>query len=129
MNFEITKDRWVDFFETLSKRRYEWKTKVEVLKGDLGDQMLSDGLPFNGITVEVNDDKVLIDISVGESPESHQTHNIENPTKVAFLPASEGRFDVINIEEADGTRTLISFIEPAGIIVGYAEIGVIAMAG
>jgi hypothetical protein len=128
MNLEITKERWTNFFDTLSKRRYEWRTKVEILKPDLGDQVLSDGLPLNGITAEVDNDRVTIGISVGESSESHQTHNIENPTKVAFLPAADGHGDVIDIEEADGTKTLISFIEPAAIIVGFTEIGVIASA-
>jgi hypothetical protein len=128
MNFQITKDRWSDFFETLSKRRYEWRTRIEVLNADLGDQVLSDGLPFNGVTAESNQDRVSIQISVAKSPESHQSHSIENPTRVAFLPASDSHGDVIDIEEADGTKTLISFIGPAGIIVGYKEIGVIASA-
>jgi hypothetical protein len=128
MNLEITKDRWVDFFDTLSRRRYEWRTKVEVLHADMGDQILSDGLPLNGITAELDDDRTTIDISVGESPASHQTHNIENPTKVAFLPAADGHGDVIDIEEADGTKTLITFIEPATIIVGFTEIDMFASA-
>lgn len=128
MNLEITKERWVDFFEALSKRLYEWRTKIEVLRADMGDQVLSDGLPLNGITAELDDDRATIDISVGDGPGSHQTHNIENPTKVAFLPAADGHGDVIDIEEADGTKTLISFIEPADIIVGFTEIDMFASA-
>lgn len=129
MNFEIKKENWADFFETLSKRRYEWKTRIEVLAGDMGDQVLTEGLPLNGITVETKGDRTTIDISVGENTESHQTHNIKNPTRIAFLAAADTHDDVIDIEEADGTKTLITFIEPMGIIVGYTQIDMAIGAG
>jgi hypothetical protein len=121
MNFEIIRDDWAMFFESLGKRRYEWTTKVEVLNSEMGDQILTDGLPLNGITVETRGDRITIDISVGENTDAHQTHNIQNPIRVAFLAADDAHGDVIDIEEEDGTKTLITFIEPMGIIAGYAE--------
>ena len=129
MNIEIKKENWADFFDTLSKRRYEWKTKIEVLAGEMGDQVLTEGLPLNGITVETKGDRTAIDVSVGENTESHQTHNIKNPTRIAFLAASEGHSDVIDIEEEDGTKTLITFIEPMSVIFGYTEIEMAIGAG
>ena len=128
MNLEIKKENWVDFFDTLSKRRYEWKTKIEVLAGKMGDQVLTEGLPLNGITVETKDERTTIDISVGQNTESHQTHNIKNPTRIAFLAGTDYR-DVIDIEEEDGTKTLITFVEPMGIVFGYTEIDVAIAAG
>jgi hypothetical protein len=121
MNFEIVKEDWALFFESLGKRRFEWITKVEVLNSEMGDQMLTDGLPLNGITVETRGDRISIDISVGENTDAHQTHNILNPVRVAFLAADNEHGDVIDIEEEDGTKTLITFIEPMGIIAGYTE--------
>ena len=129
MNFEIKKEDWANFFETLSKRRYEWTTKVEVLKSEMGDQVLTEGLPMNGVTMETNGDRITIDISVGENTDAHQTHNILNPVKVAFLAADAHHGDVIDIEEADGTKTLITFIEPMGLLVGYTEVEMVATAG
>jgi hypothetical protein len=129
MNLEIKKENWTDFFESLTNRRFEWKTKIEVLSPEMGDQVLTEGLPFNGVTIETDDDHTTLEISVGESTTSHQTHNIKNPTKVAFLAADDSHGDVIDIEEADGTKTLITFIEPMGIIVGYTEVNVAIAAG
>ena len=122
MNFEIKKDDWVNFFESVSRRRYEWTTKVEVLNSEMGDQVLTDGLPLNGVTLETNGGRITIDISVGENTDAHQTHNILNPTRVAFLPSDSHHGDVIAIEEADGTKTLIAFIEPMGLLVGYTKL-------
>lgn len=126
MNTEIKKEKWNRFLERLSRRRFEWKTKVEVLSPEFGDQILSDSLPLNGITMEIKADTVTIDISVGENAESHQTHMIENPTRIAFLLADSSHGDIIDIEQKNGTKTLITFIEPMGVIVGFTEIEMIA---
>ncbi|MGB7210569.1 MAG: DUF5335 family protein [Pyrinomonadaceae bacterium] len=126
MNFEIKKEEWPKFLDALGKRRYEWKTKIEVLNSEIGDQILTVGLPLNGITVETKGDQTSIDISVGENTASHQTHNIINPTRIAFLGAADNHGDVVDIEEKDGTKTLITFIAPMGIIVGYTEVEMVA---
>ncbi len=126
MNYEIKKENWAEFFETLSRRRYEWKTKVEVLNTEIGDQILTEGLPLNGITVETAGDRTSIDLSVGEDTDSHQTHTIKDPSKVMVLAANEDQDDVIDIEEADGTKTLITLIEPMSIWVEYIEVDIAA---
>lgn len=126
MNTEIKKEKWGKFLETLSRRRFEWKTKIEVLSPEFGDQILSDSLPLNGITMETKADTVTIDISVGENTESHQTHTIESPTRIAFLSADSGHGDIIDMEQKNGTKTLITFIEPMSVIVGFTEIEMIA---
>ena len=129
MNFEIKKEMWTDFFDSLSKRRYEWKTRIEVFNSEIGDQVLTEGLPLNGFTVETNGDRITIDLSVGENTDSHQTHIIQNPERVAYLAADENHGDVIDIEEKDGTKTLITFIEPMGLLVGFAQLEVVRAAG
>lgn len=128
MNFEIQKDKWSKFFDSLSKRRFEWKTEVEVLNSRIGDQTLSISLPLNGVTVENIGEGVTIDISVGDPTGSHQTHNIKDPTRIAFLLAEASRGDVVAIEEADGTKTLIRFVEPARLLLGFTEIEIVAAA-
>jgi hypothetical protein len=128
-SFEIKKENWPGFFDAVGRRRFEWITKIEVLNSEMGDQVLTDGLPLNGITVETIGDRTLIDISVGENTDSHQTHNIQNPKRVAFLKTDESHGDVIDIEEKDGTKTLITFIEPMGILVGYQQVEMVAAIG
>lgn len=123
MSSEIDQENWKEFFVTLSKRRFEWRTKIELLSSEFGDQTLANGLPLNGITMTTEDDAATIEISLGEGTESHQTHNVKNPVRVAFLASENGFSDVLDIEEADGTKTLIHFIEPMGIMESYANAG------
>ena len=118
MNYEIEQQEWSDFFNGLNKRRYDWTTNVEILNGDIGDQTLSNGLPFNGVTLERNGSSITIGVSVGEGANLHQTHNIKDPTRVAFLPTASGFSEVLDIEEADGTKTLVRFIAPGNLIAG-----------
>lgn len=128
MNYEIKRENWADFFESLSKRRYEWKTRIEIMNPEMGDQTLTDGLPLNGVTVETRGDSTAIDISVGGNTDAHQTHHIKNPWRVAFLAAAAGQGDVIDLEEEDGTKTLITFIEPMSLLIGYTQIDIAATA-
>jgi Family of unknown function (DUF5335) len=127
MTYEINREDWNRFFDSLSKRRFEWRTEVELLSPTLGDQTLNAALPFNGITVEGSGENTLLDISVGDVTGLHQSHTIKNPVRVEFL-ASETRGDVIDIEEADGTKTLIRFNEPSELLVGFAAVEVMAAA-
>jgi hypothetical protein len=120
MNTEIKKEDWGKFFDHLSKRRFEWVTEIEVLDPEMGDQTLSNGLPLNGITVESIGDNTSIEISVGETVGHHQSHTIRNPTRVAFLEADAGNCDVVDIEEATGSKTLIRLIEPMGVLIGFS---------
>lgn len=128
MSYELIREDWKKFFDTLSKRRFEWKTEIEVLSPQLGDQTLNMSLPFNGITVEELEGTTKIVILVGETSESHQTHSILDPVRVAFLASENDRGDVVAIEEADGTKTLIRFVEPIDLLVGFTSIEMISTA-
>ncbi|MEP7036878.1 MAG: DUF5335 family protein, partial [Acidobacteriota bacterium] len=101
------------FFDEESRDKLDWLTKVEVLSPDNGVQILSEGLPFSGLTYENKDDSPQIEILVGKDTEHHQTHNILSPTKVYFRRADENSGGTIEIEEADGTKTLVYLTAPA----------------
>jgi hypothetical protein len=121
MTNEIPMQQWAKFFDDLTKKRFEWQTKIEVISGDMGSQILDEGLPLMGITVEQKKDESFIGIIVGQDSAHHQTHNISNPTKVAYLSKEENHGGVVEIEEADGTKTLIHIIEPMPLVINYAE--------
>jgi hypothetical protein len=95
----------------------------------MGDQVLSEGLPLNGVTMETVGDDVRIDISLGENTDRHLTHNIVNPKRVEFLKSDGNHLDVINIEEPNGTKTLITFIGAMELLVGIMEAELSVTAG
>ena len=127
MTLDIPREKWEQFFDDLSKRRFGWTTKIEVMNDSIGDQVLSENLPLNGITVEQTGDVSAIEIAVGAST-THQSHNIVNPSKVAFLGDDEKSGSVVEIEEETGTKTLVHIIEPMPVMVSYSEYEVFSTA-
>jgi hypothetical protein len=127
MTIEIPNDKWKRFFDDLSKRRFGWETKIEVLDESVGDQILSDGLPLNGIIFEERSGRRKIEISVGETTEQHMTHTIPNPTRIAYLGKDDFSGGVIAIEEQEtGVKTLISLINPMPVFAGYSSYQMVA---
>lgn len=121
MTSEIPRQDWKMFFDDLTKRRFDWQTKVEVLSEDFGNQVLDDGLPLGGITCEQVGDETIIEIFVGTDDDHHQTHNIKNPTKIAYLGESDKPGGVVEFEEINGTKTLVHIIQPMPMVVRHSE--------
>ena len=119
MTLEIPKEKWSEFFNDLSRRRFGWTTRVEVLDEAVGDQILSDGLPLNGITFEAKSGRSEIELLVGETTARHLAHKISNPAKVEFLDEGDFAGGVIAIEEENKIRTLIRLLNPMPIFLGY----------
>lgn len=126
MTLEIPEKEWNRFFDDLSRRRFEWRSKIEVISDSIGSQILSEDLPLVGITVEEKNGAKVIEIAVGEETAQHQTHNIDNPSKIAFLSDEDNIGGIVEIEEDDGTKTLIHIIEPMPLIFGYTEFEVVS---
>jgi hypothetical protein len=90
--------------------------------------VLAKGLPLNGITADGKGRQPKIDISIGQTASAHQTHTILEPVEVSLLTGVEAHRDVVSIAESDGTRTLIRFIEPRGLLLAFREMRMAAAA-
>lgn len=119
MTLKIPKEEWANFFDDLSKRRFEWRTNLEVINSEFGDQILSDGLPLLGITFEKGAKVPVIEIALVKDLDHHQTHNIFDAKDVEFLPNKDDAGGILKIEENDGTKTLVRLLEPMPIESGY----------
>lgn len=117
----IQKTEWKDFFDRISHTYLEWETSVQVMSDDTGAQILSEGLPFNGMTFDESHGHNDMEVAIGMGTENHQTHNISDPRKVAFEPSGHGAGGTLDIEDASGTKTLINFIQPMPVLVEYVK--------
>ncbi len=112
MTYEVPQSEWKPFFDDLSKRRFQWRTKVEVIAEEIGDQTLDEGLPLNGIVAENNGSKWAIEILLGNERGRHQTHTIQDPTHIRYLPKTDDPGGIVEIEEMGERKTLVYIIEP-----------------
>jgi hypothetical protein len=113
MTEEIQRSEWKSFFEKLSKEKLGWETTVQVISLETGANMLSEGLPFNGITYEDNEEGASLEIITGMAPEEHDSHTISDPQKVAFEPRENSEGGTLDIEDASGAKTLVTFLSEA----------------
>lgn len=125
MTFDIPKEKWTEFLNDLSRRRFGWETRIEVISENLGDQILSSGLPLTGVTFQDRAGMMEIEILVGEGT-SHQAHSISNPSALSYLSEPDHYRGLLEIEEANGTKTLLSLIDPMPVQLGYAAFKIVA---
>ena len=125
MTHEIPQEKWSEFLDDLSRRRFGWTTRVEVLNAEVGDQILSDSLPLGGVTFEEKSGRHEIEISVGETADRHQSHTISNPVKIEYLDEGDFAGGVIEIVEENGTRTLLSLLNPMPVYLGYENFEIV----
>lgn len=126
MTQELKRPDWKIFFESLNQEFTDWETLVQVINDENGAQILSEGLPFNGLTLEEKGGKAIIGLSFGNGTENHQTHNILEPIRVAFEPNGRGPAGTLDIEDVSGTKTLINFVQPMPVLVLYASAEIVA---
>lgn len=112
MTIELEKADWQKFFEQLSRDLDNWETTVHVLNADSGARILSDRLPFHGLKVQDDGGRESIGLSVGHNAEAKDTYTIVKPTKVVFAERGRGPAGTLDIEDATGTTTLITFVRP-----------------
>ena len=111
----------------LSRDLADWDTTVHILNEETGAQILSEGLPFNGLTFNQKNDGETITLSVRAGTENHQTHNVFHPTKVAFAARGRGPAGTLDIEDAEGNTTLVTFIQPRRVLVEFAAMDLMAV--
>jgi len=109
---EIERGEWVSFFGDFSKRNQSRATRLETF-GDLGAQEEEQNLPLNGVSVEeTGADAPRIEIMLGgvsPSDERHLTHTIKRAARVITKTSADGQDEAIEIEDADGIKTLLRF--------------------
>ncbi|HEU0184515.1 MAG TPA: DUF5335 family protein [Blastocatellia bacterium] len=109
---EIERGQWAEFFGEFSKRNLSRATRMETF-GDLGAQEEEQNLPLNGVSVEESgSDAPRIEIMLGGAApedERHLTHTIARAARVFTKTSVDGRDEALEIEDADGVKTLLQF--------------------
>jgi hypothetical protein len=106
---EISRDQWIDFFDSFSQQHKGWLITIEVLDLELGDQVEASDLALEGITAEINESgKDTIIVMAGKEPDSHISHTIVAPGKVWLKQTEEGADEALEIESEAGA-VIVSF--------------------
>lgn len=105
---QIPRDDWQTAFDRISRLHVGEPIRVEVLRPDFGAQVQVAGLPFDGISADL-DDGCAITIAAGSSLDDHIAHLVADPVQVHVLRSPTDDDEVIEIRAGDGSTTLLHF--------------------
>lgn len=97
----LKKAEWGRYFSELDVKVREKRVHVEVVGGDIGDQLVVRSAPLLGLVYEVRQDSLAI---VAEGI----THVISKPEKISVLEKAE-QLPVIDIIDSQKRHQILSF--------------------
>jgi hypothetical protein len=111
---EIPREAWGKFFTRFSLDHETQFVAVEIMGRDIGAQVEGKSLLLSGIS-PADDNNESLALSFDSVNGEHLTHMVNKPTHVWIQRAPDNTDQAIEIEAADGTRTLVRFpsYEPA----------------
>jgi hypothetical protein len=105
---EIPKQEWQPFCDGFSQAYTGWRTTIEVMGKDLGDQQVARDEPFQGISFDTAGTGAgNMEIGVGEKPDHFATHFVDHPRHMRVADTRAGTEVDMEIEAADGTKYLL----------------------
>jgi hypothetical protein len=105
----IPRTEWSDFVTSFSRQHDGWLVTVEVMGSEVGAQVEGRELPLRGISLGDDGEKVSLAIMLEAGKDGHLTHIITAPAGMWIQQTAEGADQALQIESADGTRTLVRF--------------------
>lgn len=116
MQGEIEQSQWSVYLNEFNKRNGGRAAHVEVFGEELGAQEVAEKLPFDGVTFENKGAQgPVAEIMLGAAADRHLTHTIMDVCRIVPKVGAGGREEALEIEAADGTKTLIVFEQQSAI--------------
>jgi hypothetical protein len=110
---EIPSNQWAEFVANFSKFHVGWPVTIETLDQELGDQYLSKDLPLMGMSFDTKGSEPgTLKISAGDNPDIYLDHRVHLPLHIRLEEDTPGGAGSIEIEPAQGPKTLIGFRPP-----------------
>jgi len=110
---EIPRGEWLSFLDSFSRQHEGWLVTLEVPQGEGRSGLEAENLKLEGVTPEHSEGHDRIAIALGQEPDDHLTHFVSDPIRLLFLETSGGGDAELQIEAAEGGRTVVRFRGPA----------------
>jgi Family of unknown function (DUF5335) len=109
MQDEIKSDQWTEFLRVFSERNQARPTRLETF-GELGAQEQERHLPFGGISFDSKAKTLQIMLGGSTAKDArHLMHTITQVRRVFTKQGADGGDEALEIEDANGVKTLLQF--------------------
>jgi Family of unknown function (DUF5335) len=106
---EIPREAWIRQLNEFTAIHEGWLVSLDVLGPEIGAQPEIVNLPLLGVSADRIDHDGVIAVSVMVSAAEHFTHMIHGVTRIYVERADDGADAALEIESADGMRTILRF--------------------
>jgi hypothetical protein len=105
----VAPDQWIPFLAEFTRDNRGAHARVTVIgaDADAGVQVETENRPFDGVSADLKDRERTVWISLGSGAKDHMAHSVPRATAIRTLAAVEGGGAVLEVESADGTKTLV----------------------
>lgn len=110
---EIPRSEWLSFLDGFSRQHEGWLVTLEVPEEQGRSEVEAENLKLEGITPEHSEGHDRISIALGKEPDDHLTHFVSDPKRLLFMEEEGDGHLGLQIEAADGSRTVVRFRGPA----------------
>ena len=106
---EIPREEWVQRLNEFTAIHEGWLVSLDVLGPKIGAQPEIRSLPLLGVSADWIDHDATIAVSVARSATEHLDHIVHAVTRICVERTDDGADAALQIESADGTRTILRF--------------------
>jgi hypothetical protein len=110
---EVQPARWSQALAEFSALHEGWLISVDVIDPAIGAQHEVRDIPLIGVAVEPQRAGGLITIAAASRDGEQITHTIHSPTRVWIERTDKGADAAMQIESAEGTKTILRLKTPA----------------
>jgi hypothetical protein len=118
---DIARERWIPFFDEFTRENRGAHATLEIVNGDIGDQLETDDRPLDGVAADLKGSAPAVWITFGSTRSEHLTHGVHDVIAVRLLAPAPPEKSVLEIESSDGTKTLLTVGLPAEFALPPAE--------
>ncbi len=99
---------WISFLDGFSRQHEGWLATIEVATA-VGNLTEVVNRRLRGVSVDHADGHQRAYVEMGDAPDEALTHTVESPTRIRFRRTQAGAHEGLEIESADGSRTIVRF--------------------
>ncbi|HYM07867.1 MAG TPA: DUF5335 family protein [Terriglobales bacterium] len=107
-DIDIEPGEWIAFLDGFSRQHEGWLATIEVATaGGKLKEVVNQRL--RGVSIDHADGHQRAYVEMGDPSGQALTHTVERPTRIRFRRTQSGAHEGLEIESADGTRTIVRF--------------------
>jgi hypothetical protein len=109
--YAIPASEWRAALDRFSLTHHGWPVTIEIVSPMTGAQPEVIELPLSGISLSAVNDDPAIAVTMSRRAPEHITHVVEHVRRIN-VDHEAGEDSEIEVEAADGTRTVLRFLKP-----------------